>query len=535
MRLIITLFSAYFYLTSILAQQKLDIQTDKAFYVSGEKMGVVVSNSTTNSPEIIYFELLNQSGEILEKLTLKSNGIAAVGMLEIPLNWESDWYVLRTYTVWLPTLVTKDMGYQVIPIYNEFDESPVTENIVLPEIKLPSTTTTFSIQGAKTNYQSGEKVEINIQGNNPDKAQYAVSVIDENTLALNTYFEQLIPAIPRIQVNPAPPGGETLNQSLFLGKIEDESNTALGAFYIAEESKFDFVSFNDENVFGTQLLDFYGEKHAQLVNIEPLGSISYLTPKMFTISEDLPLPKINLQVLPYPKAMVDYLENSRKRRIIKDVFNIKETPNIAEPVAVKPFAKADKSYFPKDYVRFTDTKDFIVEVANLIKLRTVNKQLEMRVLLEKNKLAIHPPVVFLNGFMMTDHEELLTYSLDKIERIDIYRSKKKITPQFGILGRNGVVAIYTKDTSLRPIVGNEIVLQGLFKSNISIRPTISDNLPTLSPQLYWNGQIEPTANGISNFSFGSTNDTGAYYILISQFSEKGRVEMVQKIMLKTKS
>ena len=366
MRLIITLFLTYFYLTSILAQQKLDIQTDKAFYVSGEKMGVVVSNSTTNSPEIIYFELLNRSGKILDKLTLKSNGIAAIGMLEIPLNWESDWYVLRTYTVWLPTLVTKDVGYQVIPIYNEFDESPVAENIALPEINLPPTTNTFSIQGVKTNYQRGDKVEISIQGNNPTKAQYAVSVIDENTFALNTYFEQLIPAIPRIQVNPAPPAGETLNQSLFLGKIKDESNNALGAFYIAEESKFDFVSFNDENVFGLELPDFYGVKHAQLVNIEPLGGISYLTPKMFTISEDLPLPKINLQALPYPKAMVDYLENSRKRRIIKDIFNIIEVQNIAKPIVVKPFAKADKSYFPKDYVRFTDTKDFIIEVANLI-------------------------------------------------------------------------------------------------------------------------------------------------------------------------
>ena len=169
----------------------------------------------------------------------------------------------------------------------------------------------------------------------------------------------------------------------------------------------------------------------------------------------------------------------------------------------------------------------------LIKLRTVGKQLETRVLLEKNKLAIHPPVVFLNGFMMTDHEELLTYSLDEIERIDIYRSKKKITPQFGILGRNGVVAIYTKDPTIQPKAGNELILQGVSPADALIQPIVLNDLPALSPQLFWKGLI-PTVNGISNFSFDITNDTGTYYIIIDGISSSKKGRLVKSITLSSK-
>ena len=263
MRLIITIFNFVFCLSTIFAQQELSIQTDKAFYVSGEKMGIVISNSTTDSPEIVYFELLDKSGEVLEKLTLKSNGIAAMGIVEIPLDWKSDWYILRTYTIWLPTLVSKDIGYHIVPIYNAFDENPANETIALPTIELP-TTSAFTLNGLQTNYQKGMKAEISIKNDAENKTQYSVAVIDENTYALNTFFKGILPTVPLAQTNPAPPSGAILTQPLFLGRIEGEANVALGAFYIAEEGKFDFVSFNDKAIFGVELPDFYGQKHAPI-------------------------------------------------------------------------------------------------------------------------------------------------------------------------------------------------------------------------------------------------------------------------------
>ena len=135
---------------------------------------------------------------------------------------------------------------------------------------------------------------------------------------------------------------------------------------------------------------------------------------------------------------------------------------------------------------------------------------------------------------MTDHESILAYSLDEIERIDIYRREKTISPQFGILGRNGVVAIYTKDPSIRPNVGNDIVLEGLSSINTTIQPIISDNLPALSPQLFWKGQLLPDANGVANFSFDITGDVGDYYIVVDKITPLKKNRIVQLIVLTRK-
>ena len=155
-----------------------------------------------------------------------------------------------------------------------------------------------------------------------------------------------------------------------------------------------------------------------------------------------------------------------------------------------------------------------------------------RVVLERNKLGTEDPLLFLNGHMVTNIVELLNIELTKIERIDIYRKEKSINAQFSSLGKNGVVAFYTNDATLRPVSSAPISIEGFENSQPIIDPEVSGNLPYFSPLLYWNGSIE--GEDIVNFSFDVSDDTGEYIIEVKRYSEEGISSATKKIILEGK-
>ena len=195
---------------------------------------------------------------------------------------------------------------------------------------------------------------------------------------------------------------------------------------------------------------------------------------------------------------------------------------------IKPLGRADKSYNPTEYIRFSDTQDFIREVASLIKIRSVNETKQIRLMMERNKLANHPPLLLLNGYVTTDWDELSRIPLDQIERIDLYRSEKRISPQFGILGRNGVIVFYTKDKIRRSSSGNQISLSGFSSFKPSFQGAIKGDSPSFSPRLYWNGNLLLENDASNSFSVPISNDVGDYYLIVEQITNSSSKVSIQK-------
>ena len=220
----------------LFAQQQLKIQTDKNFYSSGEQMGLVISQSSTNSPEVIYVDLLDKQGVVLQQLTLKSTGIAATGSIAIPLDWASDWYLVRAYSVWLPSLSIKDLAYQYIPIYNEFDETPAQTYGAIEVNPTAVENNSLSIKTNKSIVHSGETLEFFIPTATNSSTYYTAKLIDQSTFELNQFFDAYRPAV-KLGTIPAPEGEKTVSSKLlFLGKLDQELQNALGAMYVAEEA-----------------------------------------------------------------------------------------------------------------------------------------------------------------------------------------------------------------------------------------------------------------------------------------------------------
>jgi len=532
MRIIFLVLSVFLLTYSAKGQQAFHVMTDKPFYVSGEKMLVSIYNTSSTESEIVYLELLNQKNEILKGQLLKRTGKVAFGNFDLPLSWESDWYLLRAYTVNKTTLAVLNIDYQVVPVYNGFDESPAVAYDIVPGDIVSGVSASFQVRVTPAQPVKDDNINIEITEKAAMQGEhYSLAVMDETTFHLWSFFEKYIPDVSTNGLSSETQSVQVQDQLLCFGKIKDQIGNNLGAFYIPEEGTFSFVSFNEAGVFGIEMPDFYGQKHGQLLNIEPLGGFSLLEPEIIHPSSGITAPDVSYPELPYPQALVDYLELSRKRRIIDDLFDKKVEKFSDPPIPFSSFVKPDKRYVPENYVRFTDIKDFITEVANLIKFRTTEKGEELRLLLEKNKLGKHMPALFLNNFLVTNIEELMRIPIDELERIDIYRREKTLLSQFGILGRNGVVAFFTKKAKSESSFRNGVVVQGLSSAKSELTPIISVGLPTFSPLLYWNGNIDLEGKSQGVFSFELTDDQGTYYVLIQKTSEKGMERSVADFLI----
>lgn len=529
---LIVLISAIAVLLS--AQSELSIYTNQPFYTTGEQIGVVVTNMSHDGDEMIYLELLSQDRILIDSKTVRSKEGACASIFNIPLSISSDWYIVRAYNIWTPSLTIKDLGYKVVAIYNEFEAVDRASSDALSIPESSSFSDNITIRTNEDSYQKSEIVEVSIGFGEGDRTDdhYVASVVHGHTYQLIRSFERTMPQAPQFSLAARPDNNQKSDKLVNVGTLSGDVNDVLGAIYIAEDKTFSWVSLADDNTFGFELDDFEGKKTVQFIGMEPLGGIRYFDAAAASLSKLIEWPIFNLESLPYPPELLKYLEASQKRKIIMDIFSIDNDEAEFELGSDKTFIKADKTYAPRDFIRFSDTRDFINEVVSFLKLRRDGDDPIYRVLLERNKLGTGHPLLFLNGHMVSNIVELLNIELTKIERIDLYRKENSLNAQFSSFGKSGVVAFYTKDATIRPVSSAPISIDGLENGQPIIDPDVTGNLPHFTPLLYWNGSME--SDDIVNFSFDVSDDKGVYIIEVIRYSDEGITSATKKINLEGK-
>ena len=92
---------------SLFPQEKIHLQTDKPYYISGEKMffRAFLLNATSHQPEeisrYVYVELINPLDSIVERLQIKGEDKLYAGALTLPEDLPQGDYKIRSYTRWM--------------------------------------------------------------------------------------------------------------------------------------------------------------------------------------------------------------------------------------------------------------------------------------------------------------------------------------------------------------------------------------------------------------------------------------------------
>lgn len=219
------------------------------------------------------------------------------------------------------------------------------------------------------------------------------------------------------------------------------------------------------------------------------------------------------------------LEKRRERAQIESSFNYTAENNLfykTDPEnddlgteTISNFGTANHTIRLDEYNPFATMAEVFREIVTHVSLKYKKGGIKIRVYSDELMQSFtYPPLFFINGIPTFNKSFALDLDPADVETIEVFKSSRKIR-QFGFLGENGVVAVYTKNgtlTSAEMPKKNIIEFQGCNNSREFYSPkygnsSISNkNKPDLRSLIYWNPFLITDSEGRAAVSFYNTDN-----------------------------
>jgi hypothetical protein len=515
-----------------LYQNQCLVQLDKAFYVSGELAWFKVFLPTSFKDKAFNLKaaILDKNGRLLESFFLSNGGKSHVeGHYKIPFNAESGQYQLM-----LGALNTQSKQLEVfakvfVPIYNDLDK--VDES----KIKLASTSSInpfprdlqISIELEKANYHSREEVKAKIvvkdRNGQPIQANLSVAVNDGVLLRSPDQEEDL-----NVSFQNVPSSANFSNQLFEQVKIQ-ESGTQQGQNLIAIFYPHNWLMQympSSATPMWVEAPNFAGEKSMQL--------LGYPNPNI-VVEKLNAFPSSPSPDLQYDRAILDYLELSRQRKKIYQLYGALETqlPPLKVVKDSLPLAP-DRSWRPEVYEKFEDLAVWFREVSTPLSFKQERKTGRFTAkMYNPNDFNDYPgdPIFLINGKITRDADFVARLKTNQIEQVDLYYRPETLYGYFKTVGRSGVANLVLKaDISVpEKDAASVLPINGLQSSTAFPVGKNDVNMPAFRPQLYWNARLETNAQGEASFSFPQSDDWSRFHIQVIAQGESGALGSGTKV------
>jgi hypothetical protein len=507
-----------------LYQNQCLVQLDKAFYVSGELIWFKVFLPTSFKGKTFNLKagILDKNGRLLESFFLSNGGKTfAEGHYKIPFNAESGQYQLMLGALNTQSKQLEVFAKVLVPIYNDLDK--VDES----KIKLESAASTnpfpndlqVSIELEKPNYHSREEVKAKVvvkdRNGQPVAANLSIAVNDgslvgnsENEEGLNANFQNV-------------PSQANFSNQLFEQVKVQESGTQQGQNLIAIFYPHNWLmqyTPSSAAPLWVEAPNFSGEKSMQLLGY-PNPNIAVEKLNVFPSS---PSPELE-----YNRAVLDYLELSRQRKKIYQLYGALETqlPPLKVVKDSLPLAP-DRSWRPEVYEKFEDLAVWFREVSTPLSFKQERKTGRFNAkMYNPNDFVDYPgePIFLINGKITRDADFVARLKTNQIDQVDLYYRPETLYGYFKTVGRSGVANLVLKADINVPAKDAATVLpiNGL-QTSTAFPVTKNDaNMPVFRPQLYWNARLETNAQGEASFSFPQSDDWSRFRIQVIAQGESG--------------
>jgi len=316
------------------------------------------------------------------------------------------------------------------------------------------------------------------------------------------------------------------NNIFLRGKVTPASDTVdptgltIGGFL--PPSRRIYYSRVDENSqFVLQFPGFYETSMIQFVSYPERGFSVQLAD---ALSTPPPPPLI------YTEGVLDYLELSRQRKKIYQVFTTVEQPLNVPAVDKKfDFPEPDRLVDPNLYEAFPDVATFFNEVVTPLRFN-LDKDTEEYIAKMynpgKREFYSGSPLFIIDDQLSRDSDFIARLNPVDIESIGLFYEFDQLFNQFMFLAQNGVVIIKTKTGKTQlPREGGGVTLQGLLPPVEFSRAHASGDLPDISPLIHWASGIETDANGRATITFPLTDDRSRFRVhVVGQTADGRRVQ-----------
>ena len=534
-----------------LVSEKIDIQTDRELYVTGEvlwfkivsidkKLGHSVSHS-----KVAYLELIAPDGTTTTRVkTELVNGFSS-GSITLPQSISSNLYTLRSYTRMMRGFDFKKFAYKQIYILNS-DQSLLSENINNPESSTNSTSIasekgelTIEIYTPSQKIEQRTLVELKIKSTTKagvrEASNISVSVSIPNENVVDNYsIKSSTPKSSLVDGNflPESKGMELTGQVMnaFSNPVKEGIRIYLS---FPGKTALVYTTFtNKQGQFNFLLPRLYGQRQVVL-QLDPKfeGEYSIILDDEFHPS----LPKAE-KVFILPDNLIPtanrvlantQIANSYKPFELQPLFQ--SNKKFAE---VPFFGKADKAYKLDDYTRFP-LPEFFFEVVPEVRVYGTYGNNSVGMLnnynISQRELF---PLLLVDGVPVFDQEKFLSINNKLIEYSEIVKDPYWLNT----ILYNGIISILSIDGDARSFSLPESALRTNFLTFLPERQftapdystEIDENLPDFRNTLFWNPSVKTDENGEATISFYTSDAIGEYEIRVEAINSAGQIGKTSK-------
>jgi hypothetical protein len=417
----------------------------------------------------------------------------------------------------------------VNPFRSETDEGPAEKTIETREASILSEQKTL-IKGVnctmdKNEYKPGEKAEVGLYLNNKKLSafnRYCVSVVRVGTIDTtvqsfnsgsgspgnNLSYLEYLPEIRGITIS-----GEVVDKSTKLPKTD-----ALISLSEARHGEyFSFYQTDQSGRFIFSLPDMHGQFDffIQVVSKDSMPSEIKIDNGFCNKPVKLPYVAFNL--------------NENETHVVKDMIINQQ---LSDRFLSKEDTLADSQLSKTEPLAFYGSKTVVFKTEKYIELPNIEEfiseiVLEATVISEKGKPSYislkrdgslyYPPLILMDNIQVNNDDRLLKTPLSKIKKIEIINTDYAV----GGIKYTGIVSIYSRDKDFAGLVLNKNSMFFTYALFSDPYPGYDNNKKTSDPRipdrrnlLYWNPDIQLSADKKTTISFYTSDSKGDYIVYI---------------------
>ena len=539
--------------TSAVSGETIRLFTDQNIYCVNEKIYFTAEYSCANELDslawsnVLYVELIKWNGNKLVQMKLNLTRPGTSGVIIIPGNLLSGNYYLRAYTKWMRNFSASDYACLHVKIVNPFrpetDEGP-------SEISGPATTAELSvvqkilIKGVKctmgkNEYKKREKAEVDFQLNDKkffDINRYYISVARVGTIDTADHlckpeFTSEESDLSNIEYLPE------IRGITISGKIIDKSTKLpqKDIYVSLSEPKhgeyFSIYKTNDQGRFVFSLPYMQGP-HDFFIQSEYSGSLSseILIDNGFC-NKPVKLPYIAFKLNEGEIHLLKYLaidqQLSEKFLFNKDTLSDSQHAE-TEPL---PFYGSKKIvYYTEKYIELPNIEEFINEIIHEATIVKENGETSL-ISMKRTYLSNCPPLILLDNVHVNNDDQLLKIPLNRIEKVEV------INRDYVVAGMRyyGIISVYSKNKNFAGLDLNKSSMfftYDLFSDrNTGYDYNVRSNdsrIPDRRNLLYWNPDIQLSADKKTTISFYTSDSGGDYIVYIRGKNSKDKNDIYGK-------
>ncbi len=562
--------------TSLIPREEIYVHTDREEYIAGEKIWFrlylfdVRTGRLSPESSIAYFEILNSAFYPVVQLRIKLDGGLGSGMAVLSDTLGSGTYTLRAYTNSMKNFMPGNCFSKVINVYNAlnagtfrtaarpYPESQGTgaaesqsEGDLLAErreIEPPGVNQAFEFSDPgpvgirekvilefqlsnreKISGQDGYfSISVSPTGSNPaqDIAEYLISGSESDRTDRNTSLSGDFPVIIyeaekdrhfiRGQLLDRSGQGLAASRNMFLsipGK-----NAVFQYSLTDDDGRFVFSLPVDEGI-SDLIIQPENPRPDDVIRMEPAFS------DRIPASASLPASAGGVSGSHIVKWRVNY----QLRRIFGADSVLPSQISILKAREVKRFyGKPEIELFMKDYIELPVMEEVFYELLDGIQLRSRKTGYEITMTDPVyHKPYEKAPVMFVDGVVVNDPSVLASLDPDKVEKIDVIRSRYVVGDYLFF----GLINVITKKGDFSSVVLPDYAVRlpytifdpepEFWSPSYPDQESRQSRIPDLRNTLYWNPSLKPGSDDRFRVEFWSSDYVTDYEINIQGIDTRG--------------